>query len=529
MTSIMKVKAKSILIIGGGHNGLVCATYLAKAGFHVQVLEARETAGGGVSSHHFAEGFRVSGLAHVLHPLSPRIIKDLDLVSVGLVAGDVINTISLGRDGRHLTLGTDTVTATGLSAEDKVAYMDFKTEFRGYAKALEPLTMNKPPRLKDMDRKDKFTLARLGWSLRFGLGAASMSEFLRVGGINIYDVLNETMDDPQLKGAIAADAVIGHQMGPRTPTTVLTYLNRLRGETYGPHTLPVGGKGNIATVLVNAAVRAGVEIQTGARVQRIIIKDGKATGVQLQSGEQKLADIVISNADAKTTFLDLVGTLDLDAMFAHRIHMTRTNGSVAKLHFALSELPQVRGLSEAEIGQRLLIAPDMRYVEHAFNHAKYGEYSEAPVLEITIPSLADPSLAPTGHHVMSVSASFAPYTLKNGWDNGSSEFALKVISLIEEYAPGFTAQIVASEVLTPRDIEREFNVTGGHWHHGELTIDQSFMMRPIHGTAQYDTPVEGLFLCGAAAHPGGGITGLPGHNAAKRILAMTGSGSHGKT
>ena len=312
-------------------------------------------------------------------------------------------------------------------------------------------------------------------------------------------------------------------MGPRTPTTVLTYLNRLRGETYGAHALPAGGTANIAAVLVNAALRAGVDIQTGTRVQRIIVADGKATGIQLQSGEERMADIVISNADAKTTFLDLVGTPELDAMFAHRIHTTRSNGNVAKLHFALNGLPHVSGLSEVEHGQRLLIAPDMRYVEHAFNHAKYGEYSEAPVLEITIPSLADASLAPAGHHVMSVSASFAPYVLKKGWETGSGEFAQKVISLIEEYAPGFKAQIVASEVLTPVDIEREFNVKGGHWHHGELTIDQSFMMRPVHGAAQYDTPIEGLFLCGAAAHPGGGITGLPGHNAAKRILAMTGT------
>jgi phytoene dehydrogenase-like protein len=515
-------ESKSILIVGGGHNGLVCAAYLANAGHRVQVLEARETAGGGASNHQFAEGYQVAGLAHVLHPLNPRIIKDLDLVGAGLVPGEAINTISLGRDGRHLTLGADTVTGTALPSDDVAAYTSFKAEFREYAKALEPMTMNKPPRLKDMDRKDKFTLARLGWSLRFGLGAASMSEFLRVGGINIYDVLNETFDDQQLKGAIAADAVIGHHMGPRTPTTVLTYINRLRGETYGPHTLPVGGAGNVAAVLVNAAVAAGVDIRTGAKVKRIFVADGKATGVRLQSGEERMADIVISNADAKTTFLGLVGTPDLDAMFAHRIHTTRTNGTVAKLHFALNGLPRVSGLSEAELGQRLLIAPDMRYVEHAFNHAKYGEYSEAPVLEITIPSLVDPSLAPKGHHVMSVSASFAPYALKNGWDRSSSEFAHKVMFLIEDYAPGFAAQIVASEVLTPRDIEREFNVTGGHWHHGEMTIDQSFMMRPVHGTAQYDTPIEGLFLCGAAAHPGGGITGLPGHNAAQRILAITG-------
>ncbi|MCP4045402.1 MAG: NAD(P)/FAD-dependent oxidoreductase, partial [Gammaproteobacteria bacterium] len=375
------------IIIGGGHNGLVCATYLARAGFQVKVLEARESVGGGVSSYPFTDGYRVPGLAHVLHPLNPAIVKDLDLVKSGLVTGKAIDTISLGRDGHHLTLGTETMTGAGLAPEDISAYAAFKTEFREFAEALEPLAMNRPPRLKHMDRKDKFTLAKIGWSLRFGLGASSMSEFLRVGGMNIFDVLNETMDNPQLKGAIAADAVIGHHMGPRTPTTVLTYLNRLRGETYGPPTLPVADGGSVAGTLVNAATKAGVDIQTNTRVKKIIATDGRASGIQLQTGEEMAADIVISNADAKTTFLDLVGTPELDAMFAHRIHTTRTKGNVAKLHFALSGLPQVTGLSETDMGQRLLIAPDMRYVEHAFNHAKYGEFSEAPVLEITIPSL----------------------------------------------------------------------------------------------------------------------------------------------
>ncbi len=513
-------KSLSVIIVGGGHNGLVCATYLAKAGYDVQILEARDTVGGGACNRNFSDGFKVSGLAHVLHGLNPKVCKDLGLTNAGLKSGAAIDTISLDRGGRHLTLKTDMVSGTELTSDDTQAYAAFKKEFRDYAKALEPLTMNKPPRLKDMDTKDKFTLAKLGWKLRFGLGTASMREFLRVGGINIYDVLNEIFDDEQLKGAIAADAVIGHHMGPRTPTTVLTYLNHIRGETYGPQSLPTGGMGEVTDVLATAAKDAGVTIKTSAAVQKILVTDGKATGAQLTSGEELTADIIISNADAKTTFLDLVGTTELDAMFAKRIHTTRTNGNVAKLHFALSGLPKVDGLSETELGQRLLIAPDMRYVEHAFNHAKYGEYSEAPVLEITIPSIADPSLAPNGQHVMSVSASFAPYALKKGWDKAGKAFEKKVAALIEEYAPGFAAQIVASELLTPVDIEREYNVTGGHWHHGEMSIDQSFMMRPIHGTAQYDTPIEGLFLCGAAAHPGGGITGIPGHNAAKRIVSM---------
>jgi phytoene dehydrogenase-like protein len=519
--------SNSVVIVGAGHNGLVCASYLARAGYSVQVLEARESVGGGAATHSFAPGYQVSGLAHILHSLNPKVCKDLKLTAAGLQAGPAIETIALDRHQQHLTLGLNQASGEGLSADDRVAYTRFKKEFVAYARALEPLTMNKPPRLKDMDHRDKFTLAKLGWKLRFGLGASSMSEFLRVGGINIYDVLNEAFDDPRLKGAIAADAVIGHHMGPRTPTTVLTYLNRLRGETYGPQTLPPGGMGQISKALAAAATDAGVAIRTGAKVAQILVTDGKATGVQLQSGELIEAAMVISNADAKNTFLELVGARNLDAMFAHRIHTTRCKGNVAKLHLALRGLPRIEGLSSEQLGQRLLIAPDMRYVEHAFNHAKYGEWSEKPVLEITIPSIADPSLAPAGHHVMSISASFAPYELKAGWSENREAFADKIIALVGEYATGFAAQVVERELLTPVDIEQQYHVAGGHWHHGELTIDQSFMMRPIHGAAQYDTPIEGLFLCGAAAHPGGGITGIPGHNAAQRILAMQGGSDRG--
>ncbi|MBT4521050.1 MAG: NAD(P)/FAD-dependent oxidoreductase [Halieaceae bacterium] len=519
MTSAIK---GPVVIVGGGHNGLVCASYLAMAGRQVQILEARDTIGGGASTTSFAPGYSVSGLAHILHSLNPKVCKDLKLSSAGVSRGAAIDTIALDKGGQHLTLRANAVSGDGLSQSDIDAYTDFKEEFRRYARALEPLLMNKPPRLKDMDRKDKFTLAKLGWSLRFGLGASSMREFLRVGGINIYDVLNEVFDSPLLKGVIAVDAVMGNHMGPRTPTTVLTYLNRLWGESHCPQSIPPGGMGQVTKALAEVAGKAGVSIRTGTKVAQILVEEGRATGVQLESGERIDAGLVISNADAKTTFLDLVGAPQLDAMFAKRIHTTRTEGNVAKLHLAMSALPGIDGLSTEQLGQRLLIAPDMRYVEHAFNHAKYGEYSQQPVLEITIPSIADPSLAPAGHHVMSISASFAPYSLRAGWDKHHTVFADLIIALIEEYAPGFSAGIVARELLTPVDIETQYNITGGHWHHGEMTIDQSFMMRPVHGTAQYDTPISGLFLCGAAAHPGGGVTGVPGHNAAKRILAMGG-------
>lgn len=511
----------SVVIVGGGHNGLVCAAYLARAGLHVQILEARESLGGAASALGFAEGYQVSGLAHILHSLSPKVCKDLNLLDAGLDRGPSLQTISLDRNGRHLQLGKDSISGEGLTEKDIKAYPNFKHEFRSYAKVLEPLMMNKPPRLKDMDFFDKITLAKLGWKLRFGLGKNSMREFMRVGGINIYDVLNEVFDDDRVKGAMAVDAIMGHHMGPRTPGTVLTYLHRLRSEIHGSQSLPPGGMCQVIDALTRSATQAGVAIRTGCKVKRILVVNGKTPGVELETGEHVEADIVISNADAKTTFLDLIGTRELDAMFAHRIHTTRTAGNVAKIHFALNGLPDINGLSPDQLSQRLIVAPSMRYVEHAFNHAKYGECSKDPVLEITIPSISDPGLAPPGHHVMSICATFAPYALKNGWDEDRDKFLTRVAELIGEYAIGFENQIVASQILTPVDIEAEYGICGGHWHHGELAIDQSFMMRPVHGAAQYDTPIDGLFLCGAAAHPGGGITGIPGHNAAQRVLAVS--------
>jgi phytoene dehydrogenase-like protein len=508
------------LIVGAGHNGLVCGAYLARAGHSVEIVEARDCVGGAAARRPLADGFRVPGLTHITHSFHPQIVEDLGLSGLNEAGVGSLDTISLQLEGRHIKLGADEASGAELTTEDLGAYRTFKKEFRSYANALDPLIMNKPPRLKDMDFKDKSTLARLGLKMRFGLGKRSMQEFLRVGGANIHDVLNEVFEHEGLKGAIAADAVLGHHMGPRTPSTVLTYLTRLYGESHN-----AGGRANlsaasIAGALERAATEAGVSIRLNAPVEEILVEDGRTRGVRLASGELIEAEIVISNADAKTTFLRLAGARHLDAMFTHRISKQRTNGTVAKLHLALSGKPEFEGLDETDLGHRLLIAPDMRYVEHAFNHAKYGEFSDHPVLEMTLPTLGDPGLAPDGCHILSVNASFAPCELGIGWEAGREIFIEKTLDAIEDYAPAIRSLILKQEFLSPQGIEREYGNTGGHWHHGEMGIDQSFMMRPVHGAAQYDTPVDGLFLCGAAAHPGGGITGIPGRNAAKRILAL---------
>lgn len=510
-------KGKSVLIVGAGHNGLICGTYLARAGHKVTMLEARDTVGGGIAMRQFSDGFSVPALAQMHHPLHAKIVSELKLASPSPTPAPM-ETISLSPTGAHVTLGAEQVSGRELNEKDRAAYSEFMKEYASYAKALGALYLNTPPRLKDFDLADARTLTKLGLKLRFGLGRKDMREFLRVGGMNIYDILNEVFNSEPLKGALAVQAVLGNHVGPRTPTTALNYLYSRHQELNGAPVLVSGTAGSLET----AAAAAGVDIKTNAAVKKIKVENGRATGVELASGEHIKADLVVSNADAKTTFLDLVGASELDAMFVHRISKTRTYGDVSKIHIALKAPPVFAGLETADLRHRLLIAPSMRYVERAFNPSKYGEYSEDPVLDISIPSMNDPSLAPQGHHVMCINVSYTPYRLKAGWEQNRDALYQTVIDTLSAYAPGIADRIEDHEILTPVDIEREYGVTGGHWHHGEMSIDQGFMMRPVHGTAQYQTPVEGLFLCGAAAHPGGGITGLPGRNAARRILAKGG-------
>ena len=274
--------------------------------------------------------------------------------------------------------------------------------------------------------------------------------------------------------------------------------------------------------LTQSAEDAGATIRFDARVEKILIDRGKAFGVELADGEMVKAKLVISNVDPRTTLSKMVGAPRLDTMFANRVTQIRGAGVVGKLNIALSGLPEFDGLSESQLGNRLLVAPSMRYIEHAFNHSKYGECSEHPVLEVTLPSLHDRSLAPDGHHVMSLNIAYLPYALEGGWEEQKATLAYKVISQLGEYSPNLKSLIVDHEFLTPLDIESEFGAVQGHWHHGELSIHQSFMMRPLYGAAQYDTPVERLFLCGAGSHPGGGLNGLPGRNAAQRVMELGG-------
>lgn len=509
------------IIIGAGHNGLVCAAYLAKAGKKVLVLERADQVGGAAITRDFADGFRVSACAHVLHMLRPSVVRDLNLESHGLdMSQPGIATISLDAEGNHTTIGRDSLDGANVSDEDKTAYRDFVKRMEGHAKVLAKQYMKTPPRLASIGLKNSLKLAGLGWDLRFGLGKKKMEDLMRIVTMNIHHLLDESLDNEALKGALSFYAVLGTSLDQRMQTSVFTYLHHVAGGLDTKAVLPKGGMGGVSDALAASAQSFGAEIRTGAAVDHVLLDGGEAVGVVLSGGEEIRAKTVVSNADPRTTFFKLVGARHLEAGFAHRLGNLRNTGRVAKVHIALNGVPDFKGLETSALGNRLLISPSRKYLDNAYNHSKYGEFSAAPAMEITMPTMADASLAPDGQHVLSAIVQYAPYELKAGWDDSQkAAFTDRVIDALAVYAPGIRDQVVATECLTPADIEQEFGITGGHWHHVELALDQMLMMRPVHGTAQYKTPIEGLYLCGAGAHPGGGVMGAAGHNAAQEILA----------
>jgi len=508
-----------VVIVGAGHNGLVTAAYMAKTGIKVLVLESTANVGGASSTEEFHEGFRVSTCAHLLYSLHPAIVSDLQLHNHGLTyAATNLSTVALGNDGLHITIKGDSVSGD-ISTEDVNNYQEFYARMIRFCKVLAVTLEDRPPKLMKGNLKDKLSLLKLGWNVR-KLGKEDMRELLRIGAINIYDVLEENFDNQLLKGALSLDAVLGSHTGPRSPNTVLGYLYRHVGETFGfsGPAMPTGGLGAVTDAIAASAKSSGAEVRTDCRVEQILTEGARVTGVRLVGGDEISTSRVISNADPKTTFADLVGYRHLDTEFSRRVSNIRMKGNTAKLHLALDSLPSFTGLSEEDVGARLLIAPGSDYVELAFNHAKYREYSRNPIVEITIPSVHDSSLAPEGKHVLSAVVQYAPHNLKEGWSEGNDQFRNLVINLIEGYAPGLKQLIISSELLTPADLEAKFGTKAGHWHHGELALDQFLMLRPIPGMSQYSTPIDGLYLCSAGSHPGGNVTGLAGHNCAKTVI-----------
>ncbi|TIR85352.1 MAG: NAD(P)/FAD-dependent oxidoreductase [Mesorhizobium sp.] len=508
------------IVIGGGHNGLVAAATLAKSGRKVLLLEAGKEVGGAARTEEFAPGFRVSSVAHLLNRLHPDVVKTLELERHGLKIerGDLVPSIALSKDGPLVLHGAYGETLTGASPSEQSAWRDLRAQLLRYAGVLKPFLSRRPPDLAGMSLAEMTGLGQTALALK-KLGKEDMRDFLRVLLMNVYDLLDEQLSDDRLKGLLAFDATLGSHLGPRSPTSLLGLYYRLAGEIgglAGAQIQPKGGMGAVVAAIRSAAEQAGVSIRLASPVAKVVVEKGRAVGVVTQGGEALRAKAVVSAINPATTILDLAGPRG----FVRKMKNIRMKGDAAKLHLALDRPPQFAGVDAAGHKGRLVIAPSPDHVEGAFNPSKYGEFSPEPVMEITLPSLVDPSLAPSGACVLSAVVQYAPYALKQGWTAGKPQFLKAIMAQLEAYAPGIGATVRHPELLTPADIEGRYRMPGGHWHHGELQADQMLMSRPVSGWSGYDTPLEGLFLAGAGSHPGGGISGAPGLNAARRIIAI---------
>ncbi len=511
------------IVIGAGHNGLICALELARGGRRVLVVESAAHVGGAAITRSFAPGFKVSACAHLLHALPQAVLQDYALESHGLkFAARAMPTHAISATGTALRIGTQELSGAGVTPADKAQFPDFRQRLMRYAGVFHAVLGMTPPRLSLTRWSERFELLRLGLRIRL-LGKKQMRELLRIGGMNAYDLLDDNFEGDMLKGALAFDATLGAEYGPRSPGTVLTWLYRLAGEhASGTQGLaqPSGGMGALSDALATACTKAGVEIRMSAPVQRILVANDHASGVRLVSGEEIAATTVISSADLRSTFFKLLGTEHLDTGFVRRVDHFRSRGLVAKLHLALRAQPTFKGVDEAALRGRLLISPSMDYLELAFNPSKDREVPSHPAMEVTLPSLNDNTLAPPGQHVLSALVQFVPYDL--GPNPAAARAALleNVLATLEHHAPGLRELIVATELLTPSDLEQEFGLAGGHWNQGALSFDQFFVNRPLPQSQQYQSPLPGLFMCSAACHPGGSVMGFAGRNAARAVLAQ---------
>jgi phytoene dehydrogenase-like protein len=521
-------EAHEVLILGAGHNGLVAAFYLAKAGFKVTVLERRSVAGGCAITEEFHPGFRCSKLAHSAGSLRADIVADMQLAKHGLRSYEPeVSLCSLAGDGSPLLLCGDLSRSqreiARFSQKDAAAYAEFQKTLARIAEVVALLMRMTPPDLEEPASANWWEVLRAGRKLR-GLGERDLYRLLRWGPMAVADLVAEWFETELLRGTVAARGIFGTFLGPWSAGSSATLLLRsgADGSPAGQGSYIVGGTGGLTDAMAAAARGVGVEIRTSCGVTQIKVKDGVATGVVLANGDELNARVVVSNADPKRTLLGLVEPHHLQPSFLQRLQNYRMNGTVAKVNLALNGLPAFQGVSgemAAVLSGRIQISPDIDYLEHAFDASKYGEFSRHPYLEATIPTLWDPSLASPGKHVMSVYMQFAPYKLRDAdWDTQRNALGDVVVKTLAEYAPDLPNLIEAGEVITPKDLEQCYGLTGGHIFHGELALDQLFTMRPLLGWAQYRTPIQNLYLCGSGTHPGTGLNGASGANAAREIV-----------
>ncbi len=517
-----------VVILGAGHNGLVTAFYLAKAGFKPLILERRRTVGGCAITEEFHPGFRCSRLAHSAGPMRSDIVRDMDLAKHGLKSYmPDVRALSLSGDGRPLVLFSDIGKSqqeiAHFSQKDAANYVEFQKPLARIGEVADLLMTMTPPDLEEPAAGNLWELLKAGRKVR-GLGEKDLYRMMRWGPMAVADLVAEWFDTELLRGTIAAQGIFGTFLGPWSAGSSAALLLRCAsdGNPAGPASYIVGGTGALTAAMASAATEAGAEVHTSCEVINIKVKDRSALGVVLANGDEIDARMVISNADPKRTLLGLVDPQYLDPGFLQKLQHYRMNGTVAKVNLALGGLPTFKGVVGGDatlLSGRIQISPEIDYLERAFDASKYGDFSRHPYIEATIPTLWDQSLAPPRKHVMSVYMQYAPYKLRDAdWDSKRDVLGDTVIKTLAEYAPDMPGLIEGVDVITPKDLEQTYGLTGGHIFHGELALDQLFTMRPLLNWAQYRTPIKGLYLCGSGTHPGVGLTGTSGANAAREII-----------
>ncbi len=517
------------IIVGAGHNGLVTACYLAQSGWKILVLERRGVVGGACVTEEVFPGYKVSTAAYVNSLFRKEIVRDLRLHDHGFeVLERNPSSFTAFPDGRSLLLGPDPAINQReigrFSLKDAEALPRYEAMLDRIARILEPTLAEAPPNLLQTGLGDLWRLFRLGRQLqKLGL---QMSEAVELLTGAARPILERWFESEQLKVTLATDAVIGAMASPSMPGTAYVLFHHVMGETNGKRGVwgyVRGGMGRLTQALASAARDRGVEIRCAADVQRIIATPEGVQGVVLANGEEFSAPVVASNADANVTFLHLLERHLLPPGFLEAIERIDYSSASLKINVALAELPSFLACPGTQPGPQhcgtIHISPDLDYIERAFDDAKYGRPSQQPILECTIPSVVDPSVAPPGRHLMSMFVQYAPYALRGAtWDELREPFADRCFDLLNDYAPNFKRSVLARQVLTPLDLERTFNLTGGNIFQGAMSLHQLFSFRPVVGYARYRMPLRGLYLCGSAAHPGGGVMGAAGASAARAIL-----------
>ncbi len=518
------------IIVGAGHNGLVAAAYLARGGLRVLVLERRDLVGGACVTEELWPGYKVSTAAYLCGLLQPRIIHDLELGRFGyeILPKDPAFFSPLS-DGRGLFMWRDdhrtAKEIANFSARDAQRYPEYEAFLIRLAEFVEPWLLRTPPNVPAQTWEDLWQIGRLAYqALR--LPPHTLTQAVRILTQSARTFLDAWFESPELKASLATDGVIGARGGPSTLGTAYVLFHHCMGQAAGKRGLwgfVRGGMGAVTQALAAVARRHGAEIRTGCEVVQILVQDNRACGAVVATGEELRGEVIVSNLDPKRTFLSLIPPQLLDTEFLREIHAINMDGVAMKINLALDGLPDftaARGVTPGPQHRATIhIGPSMDYLDDAWDDARRGKPSERPFLEVTIPTVYDPSLAPEGKCIMSIFAQYAPYTLSRGsWDTLKDAFAYRVIETLAGYAPNIKDIIVHSHVLSPLDLERVFGLTGGDIFHGQMTLDHLFFMRPIPGWARYRTPITGLYLCGSGTHPGGGIMGAPGYNAAREIL-----------